>query len=643
VLNVSDTEITCETFSGADTEVPNSVDELLFHSSATLGRLAFLDTQGFGFFLPNTEDDVGIQAAIDAAAADSGGIVLLGDTPYTIANTVVIKTNVILTTISSQGGLLIPPSSLAAPVVQMQSNSALIGASLACVSMTAGAYDAVEVLASGDNITIDRLRVLNAPRHGVLVNESCTAVNISNCTIVDPEQSGIVVEDDNDDNDNITISNIVVDDPGADGTTVDVAAVKVQGRVTLSNIQAELTRGGVTKARGVWFDSKAAGGGVRARNCELNGFKMRGIGPLAIGVELGGEKCVASGGTVELTGASSRGILFDSSKAGGEVADFNQVSDTHIQGCDTGVLLTSDAHDNLVSGVSVAASATNAVSDLGTRNAISGGVFNQTAATASIDYGSSAVDGLVSNARIVRNGSGSGVRVDTSSTRCKALRCEFLNCATQVEFPATGAPTCVAYDCSPGPRREVYYRKSSDSLAIDASGQVEFLVPGMSGLRLPGPAPDGTRIWRWRSGLLWDINTGTTHLHFRWYLGPLGTTADTLIYHHLTSGGTPTGAENYYFPHFSQAAAVTANLGALSTNSARDFAPHIWDQGNADDLVDWPTDNIAETQLWGFYMRPLATENLLTLTIQATINGAYTIDIEEGTFLHIEHIQTEDV
>jgi len=583
-----DTDVTVDTMSGAGSVVPAGVDQLDLHITSTLGTLAFQNALDLGFYVPVSNDDEGIQGAIDDANAAGGGIVLLTAAAYAVDGAITVKSDVVVFGSGPSSTVITVDAGLATTVISMSSRSAIVGVTINAAAQTA-TQDTIRVSTSSTEVIIQNVRLESPANHGIRVGISGNKlINISDVWIEDPDKSGIIVEDDLDDNDEITLSNITVRDPGNDGTTVDVYGIQLAGRCSATNVNVTCDRASPQKQRGVYLTTKDSAGLKGSKECTVSNLLVSGSGDQAIGIEIGGRGNAVSNVTMDLSGSSSRGIVIDSTGGGGQVADYNTISNFHVKDSDIGIQLASDADDNVIRGGTILSAGTKSVQIGGERNRLTD-IYAFQGGSPSFEFLGGSADNECVGCVAYRNITGIGFEILASSEQntlrgciarsCadgmlltgdnnRVIACEFRDCTDAVDSGADSINNRImnclfdnvtnqTADYSEG--RNIWVgNQLADGLnyplnsnAINASLEDNVVsnavfasenvanVSIYGGLEIPGPAPDGGMWWKFQIAGIYQIPSVTRTITLKFYTSSavdlLGTLVQTIS---LTIVGT---------------------------------------------------------------------------------------------------------
>jgi len=351
----------------------------------------------------SANDATAINAAIAQANTDGGGVVHFPRGTYLVSASVTMKSNVWL-----QG------AGIGATTIK-RANSA---ADLHLLNAATASNDYISV----SDMEIDGNRANNTSTgHGIRLDDGATEVRIWNVFIHDTYSygiglqatstgyqqifidsvhikdvgsDGIDIKDPASTNENIFLSNILVDnwglgflindpDDASEPWVTTQSGLDLRGIVSVANVQcinnnlANRTISGVSKLpanAGIRFRVGEAGttAGKAARRSSLTNFYTDGTSQTARGLVLGGVDCVASNGVIHLTGADVRCVAFDAT-AVNENSFNNTVSNVEIlDSGDTAIKFETDTRDNIVDGCKIVNAATRGVVLDGEDNIVQG-------------------------------------------------------------------------------------------------------------------------------------------------------------------------------------------------------------------------------------------------------------------------------
>lgn len=496
VFAAGNTDVTLETFVG-HTEVPAGLTNILVHHSSTLGKLAFQGLVDTGLFIPTAATSTALQAAIDAANAAGGGIVLLRHPSYACSASVILKAKVWLFGAGPRSTELKLNNAVDQHLLRISAaDCGLLGCRLDGnqANQTSNTIDAISIEQGAARVGLLNVEIENARRDGIRSAFTANAVldlTIDGFRILAPGRHGINIEDLLTTQERTIIANGVVTNPGANTTFTEVAGVKWAGIATISNVQVlDLNRGAPQTQRGFWGEQKLAAAAQHARNSTLAGFSVKGTGLQARGIELGGSGCSAGPGVVELTGATSRGLLIDATLPG-EVADRNVVTGVAFRSCNVGAILQSDSLKNLISGCHFRGSTVNDVQLNGDDDVVQGCIFD---------------------------GTTTAISVAASANNCRILG----NSYPGVTTPISDAGTLT----EDRPWQGRSYTEKTDGDQTSGVG-TEQTITQMTALPYPAPGANGVR--RFRLLAVVPIHVTGGGVSFRMRSGPLGTAADPII------------------------------------------------------------------------------------------------------------------
>jgi len=388
-------------------------DVLVYFSASARSQL--FEEGSTVFFIPDTADSAGIQAAIDAAHAAGGGIVLLQAPAYTIDATITID--------NAQQNVLILGDQHETTVIQedgaLLDDLFLIDHATARVEFKNILFDGNRANNATGNCRIIRINAAARPiiHHCFfadcgsaiyLSGASIDGVRIDSCQFFTFETFGIATNAATDTS-NGTIRSCALN--GGGFVSADPAGIKVAGQWAISDCRLTSMGSAGLLPRGIWLwnetgtnnggvDSSVVGCAVFA-NGAANG----------IGIELGGRRnrCV---GNMCAMGSAGVGIYVHS-LAAGQFIDGNTVHGNSVNGGLIGIQLNSLTGRNAVVGNSIidATTGIEVDSQLGaivSANHIRGG-------TTGINVGGNSDDVVVLTNVIDGTGT-SGILVDVGAT-----------------------------------------------------------------------------------------------------------------------------------------------------------------------------------------------------------------------------------
>jgi hypothetical protein len=314
-------------------------------NSHGIGPAAF-DAGGGGgsvFVVPTADTRLGIQDAIDIAAA-LGGIVMLGDVTYPIDQKLVVPSSVQIWGRGPGQTKLLLNANVDDHVFEIADdaedvsffNMTIDGFQTGQTVTTGTNSNGINVLNNPSRIFIDRVQVQNCRGHGIGFTGTTTGllrsvyqVNISNCNIDTVGKDGIHINDANGLNEGILISDCHVRNFGDSGlaadSAVDASGIYIEGVSALNNIAIEANSafphasfaGACIKAARTDVGGAPSVGGTRSQwsNIRIEGNQA---GTVSIaGIYLGGDYTSVSNLFVNLTGTGTKIPLFISGEGTG--------------------------------------------------------------------------------------------------------------------------------------------------------------------------------------------------------------------------------------------------------------------------------------------------------------------------------------
>jgi len=601
------TTVTVEDFDDAspDNVVPASANKIEFFnafggtSEHGIGRGAFEDSFA-RFFVPQSFDDAGINAAItDAVAAK--GIVLLEARTYAISNSIDIVDD---TRIWGPGrtALLQAATGLDDDVIKFAANVDKVELRSFGIDGNNGNQ------ASGHGIFIDNgcgdillqdMYIHDTKGEGISITPGTTGVfdiRINHATVFDTEGGCLRLLDPDGFNTDIFITNSAFLGPG-NGSASAQHCLQIHGACHIDNVECDPTAAGAGEANNAIRLEQVDSGGapvLGAHRVVLNNFVIRsqagGAGADVVGLFIGGTDCAISNGIVELSGANALPLLIDGRSSGVESAVRNKISNVQfIDGLRCDIL--SDALGTELIGCTFRDQSAEGLRDNGTDTLIKDCLL--TGQADGIALGATTVDSEVSGCtfrdqtddgiittsgctspiiknNVFRDVAGDGVNIVAGVTGAQVRNNIFDN-TTGTDIIDAGTSSVIDGN-TPVVDSSLFTSTGSD---LSMTGTTQN-IPGMTGLAFPGLGANGVRKFDIDAiiSFAWEITTGDIgSLRFRLHMGTNGDRLDTAIILHdhgilnIASGDTDLEATMTFVQQVTPATGDKFGFSAQETNA----------------------------------------------------------------------------
>jgi hypothetical protein len=552
--------------------------DVLAYFSKSAGSLALEEFQS-NFFVPESADDVGIQAAIDDAVSAGGGTVLLTLASYTLDASITMTGNGVKLLAS------VPEAELVASNGADLDQLLILGGDGHIEGVKFNGFDAGRAAGNGYGIRIDTTTspsILNC-----VFASGLEGIHLSSATVDDLTIQGCVFGG---------IENYHIKSEAA--TELDVGAITgchfnmssmvgpspaviyVSGWWTIANNVFFNGGAGAFTPRAIWLWNET-GTDNGGRRCAVTGNSIdMDNGLQGTAIEVGGRDCSITGNSITV-GAQAVGIDINSI-TGGQIIDGNVVSGNSITGGLQGIKLNSLTSGNLISGnlVADAATAIWCESQAGATiegNHLKGGSHGVQIRTPSLDVtvkgntvtGASVngiyTNGAVDQARIYDNtilgATSKGIQISATSTNCFVVRNHIDNATTGIEIVAGADATIIrgnhvenfsAAISDLGGTLTNRYENSFDPQSVCLEGTSDAFTD------LSGLLPCGGLVGRYRvTAVCWLDPAATFQVDL--HVGPNGTSAGDPIIH--SGNGPGTGVELASIAH-----EFTLNVAGLDTD-----------------------------------------------------------------------------
>lgn len=315
----------------------DGIDGCLLMSISTLGALAFLDVSpGLSYFLTATVDEEGFSDALAAAAASTGGTVLLSAGTYELTTGYTIPSNVRLLGMGAGLSTLQWSGEGGVSLLNIATGVAIESMTLEDTGSAGGGGDRHMIYSAGaqDGAILHNLELLTPVGNGIFFTGAGIRQNIllDGIEIFRPAWGGIVATDVDTSALPCKMADVSVNNPGFGGS-VTRAGIDTTGPWNITNYSCiNLDASAPGKPTGVRFGERLAidPDGQDGRKSTLIGFTISGTGANAVGIQHNGRQNSVVGGSIDLTGGSSVGVLIEGT-LGQQQPEMNSISDTRIK------------------------------------------------------------------------------------------------------------------------------------------------------------------------------------------------------------------------------------------------------------------------------------------------------------------------